>query len=407
MIHVAYRLWGGDGFFAKMLGTSMLSMFENTKEKVTIHIMHNERLTPDNRDKFCYIAGQYNQRVEFHNVEEIAGSTLRKFEAAYPLPSGINASWYPLIVHEVFPNLDKLIFLGADTIFNLDVAELWSYDLMRGGCGLAAVSEYFMKGSHEVLPVTKDGYARHEDCFNADVLLVKPDFFRENFEQLLSACKFVYDKGYYLCEQDALNYLYAEKYLHLPSKFNVILSQLRKYMPKPYRLEKAIYHFNIDKPSFDTDDIYNRLYWNYFFKTPWATPDMLGNLNKALEKTFGQILNDSRNLTLNVTNLLSERRRAFLVAEGFVESVKKIFAIKPDEPVIDLSEGGEMLIKRLNEKKGQIILFILANNYWQIRNFLISRNFVEETDFVNAALFLSERHGVKFNLNTTEIVQAI
>lgn len=52
MIHVAYRLWGDDGFYAKMLGTSMLSMFENTKEKVTVHIMHNERLTPDNRDKF-------------------------------------------------------------------------------------------------------------------------------------------------------------------------------------------------------------------------------------------------------------------------------------------------------------------------------------------------------------------
>ena len=77
MIHVAYRLWGGDGFFAKMCGTSMLSIFENTKEKVTVHIMHNERLTFDNRAKFCYIANQYNQQVEFHNVEEIAGDILR------------------------------------------------------------------------------------------------------------------------------------------------------------------------------------------------------------------------------------------------------------------------------------------------------------------------------------------
>ena len=76
MIHVAYKLWGGDSFYAKMLGTSMLSMFENTKEKVTVHVMHNERLTPDNRGKFCYIAGQYGHQVEFHNVEEIAGASL-------------------------------------------------------------------------------------------------------------------------------------------------------------------------------------------------------------------------------------------------------------------------------------------------------------------------------------------
>ena len=36
MIHVAYRLWGGDGYYAKMCGTSMLSMFEKTREKVTV-----------------------------------------------------------------------------------------------------------------------------------------------------------------------------------------------------------------------------------------------------------------------------------------------------------------------------------------------------------------------------------
>ena len=116
MIHVAYRLWGGDGFYAKMLGTSMLSIFENMKEKVTVHVMHNDRLAPDNRGKLCYIAGQYGQQIEFHNVEQIAGSTLRKFEEVHPTKSGINspsASWYLLIVHEVFPELDKIIFLGV------------------------------------------------------------------------------------------------------------------------------------------------------------------------------------------------------------------------------------------------------------------------------------------------------
>ncbi len=154
MIHAAYRLWGGDGFYAKMLGTSMVSMFENTKEKVTVHIMHNDRLTPDNRGKFCYIAGQYNQQVEFHNVEEIAGATLRKFEAAYPNPSGINVAWYPLIIHEVFPDLDKIIFLGADTIFNLDVAELWDYDLTGGGLWICRrrrnkITQKFFSFMHE------------------------------------------------------------------------------------------------------------------------------------------------------------------------------------------------------------------------------------------------------------------
>ena len=236
MIHVAYRLYGGDGFYAKMLGVSMLSMFENTKEKVTIHIMHNDRLTVDNRDKFCYIAGQYNQQVEFHNVEKIAGATLKKFDEAYPTGCEMSPAWYPLIAHEVFPDLDKIILLGADTLFNLDIAELWNYSLDGLEYPIAAVSEYFMKGSHEILPISKDGYAKHEDCFNSDVLLINPDIFRKNFESILNACKFVYEKKYWLCEQDALNYLFSAKYLHLPSKFNTLLGQLCRYKPKPYPL---------------------------------------------------------------------------------------------------------------------------------------------------------------------------
>jgi len=49
----------------------------------------------------------------------------------------------------------------------------------------------------------------------------------------------------------------------------------------------------------------------------------------------------------------------------------------------------------------------LSDDYWKIRSFLLSKNFVEDTDFVNGALFLSERHGVKFSFSTREIVQAI
>lgn len=227
MIHVAYRLWGGDGFYAKMLGSSMLSMFENTKEKVTVHIMHNDRLTPDNRGKFCYIAGRYSQQVEFHNVEEIAGATLRKIEAVHPIKSGVNASWYSLIVHEVFPNLDKLIFLGADTVINLDIGELWAYDLTgRDELGLGAVPE--IKSPPQRFRLCTDNLVKHENYFNGDVFLLKPNFFRENFERILNSCKFIYENKYGFFEQDVLNYLFSEQYLKLPYRFNEILGDIRR-----------------------------------------------------------------------------------------------------------------------------------------------------------------------------------
>lgn len=403
MIHVAYRLWGGEGFYAKMTGTSMLSMFENTKEKVTVHIMHNDRLTPDNREKLCQIADKYKQRIEFHNVEQIAGDTLRKIEAVHPLKSEVNSSWYPLITHEVFPKLEKIILLGADTVFNLDVAELWANDLKKSGYGFGAVVE--QKSPKERFQLCMDNLAKHENYFNSDVLLINPKFFRENFDTILDGCKFIYEeKKYIFNEQDVLNYLFSEKYLKLPYKFNAILFDIRRVDPPPYRLEKAIYHFAGLKPDLNTDDIFNRLYLENFLKTPWANVDMFGNIDKAFTKMFKNYLNESKNTLLHFTNLLSKRRRMFFIEDRFIETVKQIFEIRDDEPIMDLSTEVATLVQRMNAARGEAILFVFVGNYPSVQNFLRSQNFTEGIDFVNALTFLSERHGFQFNFGTGSVL---
>ena len=394
MIHVAYRLWGGDGFYAKMCGTSMLSMFENTKEKVTVHIMHNDRLTPDNRGKFCYIAGQYNQQVEFHNVEEIAGATLRKFEAAHPL-EGSNytiASWYPLIVHEVFPNLDKLILLGADTIINLDIAELWAYDL--GEYGFGAVPEILNALIQaRIVKLIPDGYVRHEDYFNADVLLVKPKFFQENFEQILEACKFIYDKQYRFLEQDALNYFSSGEYFHLPQKFNAMIGR-----PIRVCVSNTICHYTGGssgaKPSINTDSIYNKLYLEYFLKTPWATADMFGNMDKAFRKQYDRLKGEF----LRYTNLLSCRERLFLIDKSMMGKMRTIFVIRDDETIIDASDSVAMdkFFETLDELRDKKLIYLLSNNFKPVVDKLHKRDFLGGRDYVNAFIFLSEKDGGKW-----------
>lgn len=417
MIHVAYRLWGGEGFYAKMLGTSMLSMFENTKEEVTVHVMHNDRLTKDNYGKLCYIAGQYNQHIEFHNVEEIAGSTLRKFEEAHPIKSGINAAWYPLITHEVFPDLDKIIFLGADTVFNLDVGEMWQYEL--GEYGFAAVPEICNKVPKEYFKIIVDGYVRHEDYFNVDVMILKPTFFRDNFTTILDGLKFINKKriesnysAYLACEQDTLSYLYSKNYLKLPGKFNYIMLWHRMFEPSDsLRLEPAIYHFADPraKPSLDTDDVFNRLYFEYFLKTPWATPDMFGNMDKELKNIFRTTVNNLKGNLLHFTNLLTQRQRAFFVNKHNIDAMKKIFEIKDDELIINASQidAGEILLDEMVKSKGTKIFILFVDYYYQIGRFLLSKNFQEGIDFVNATMFLSERHGFKPNFDTKPIVQAM
>ena len=405
MIHVAYRLWGGDGFFAKMCGTSMLSMFENTKEEVTVHIMHNERLTRDNRDKFCYIAGQYNQRVEFHNVEEIAGATLRKFEAVHPIKSGINASWYPLIVHEVFPNLDKLIFLGADTIINLDIAELWEYDLDKIGVGLAAVPEAFSGTKATSLKLVMDGYVRHENYINADVLLIKPEFLMENFEKIIEGCKFILDNKYPNKEQDLLNYLFSEHMFKLPRKFNILLFRLRR--DQLFVVEKGICHYAAGgrKPSLDTADIYNRLYFEYFLKTPFANADIFGKIYKSCKRQYDFL----KGQFLHYTNLLStHRKRVFLINKNDIEKMRLAFEIRDDEQVFDASDPDTLknFLETADEFKGKKIIFLLAGNLTgDLRKNLRGRNFAEGIDFMDARIFLLEKDGGMMNFDSRAVVR--
>ena len=280
---------------------------------------------------------------------------------------------------------------------------------MGGGYGFAAVPEILNKTPYEWLSVCVDKLVKHEDYFNDDVLLMRPSFFGENFGIILDACKFVHDKGYRLYEQDALNYLFSSNYLKLPDKFNKIPRNLRRFFPQPNYLEKAIYHFAAVKPSLNTDDIFNQLYWEYFLKTPFATADVFGNIDQAVKDMLHGNHNSSKEMLLYFTNLVAHRRRAFVVEKNNVDAVRNIFAVKEDELMIDATQpdAGKIFLEEIQKTRGQRTFFVFLANYAQVAQFLLQHNFTEGADFINAMLFLSERHGFKVDFDTKPIVQAV
>ncbi|MBR1807640.1 MAG: hypothetical protein IJ774_14815, partial [Selenomonadaceae bacterium] len=77
MIHVCFGMHDANGKYSKFVGTTMASIFENTLSEVTIHILHDSTLTDDNRDKFSWLAGRYNQHVKFYNVDELCPDEMK------------------------------------------------------------------------------------------------------------------------------------------------------------------------------------------------------------------------------------------------------------------------------------------------------------------------------------------
>ena len=149
MIHVCFALHDEIGRYSKFTGTAMLSLFENTNSQVTVHLLHDNTLTRDNREKFIYLAGRYEQAVKFYNVEELCADKISEMTALIPSLKNSrlsNAAIYRLIIPQLLSVcIDKCIYLDSDIIVNSDIKELWQVELADKQ-PLVAVPETFNNG---------------------------------------------------------------------------------------------------------------------------------------------------------------------------------------------------------------------------------------------------------------------
>ena len=143
MIHVCYALRDESGHYSKYPATSMLSMFENTHEKITVHLLHDSTLTDELRKKFLGLVYKYDQEIKFYNVETFAPDLIEQAKNLYwnKFIPGRVAVMYRLMIPNILPSdITKVIYLDADTIVNLDINEMWQIDL--GNHAIGTVTEH-------------------------------------------------------------------------------------------------------------------------------------------------------------------------------------------------------------------------------------------------------------------------
>ena len=399
MIHVCFGLSDKDGRYSKFTGTAMLSMFENTHEEVTVHILHDNTLSNDNRDKLSYIAGRYHQHIEFHNVEEVCKDEIERinqlFEAERSRETFSMGKFYRLMTpYLLSEEVNKIIYLDSDIIVHLDIAELWKYSL--GDKPLAAISEIELKTTDfERFVFVNNNVINKEDYFNSGVMLISLKNIREKeIKNLWSAIEFrASNQKCYFYDQDCLNLAFSKNYLKLPNKFNNHPSVARI---TENIINQYIYHYAWNSLHLNFLDKFNELWFSYFEKTPWFNKDIIGHLSES----FRQILNQReaylKNMATQSTVLMSGKTRAFFTTEPNIEFVQKVFNVREDEEIIPFvgQESLNALAKSMFESRGKKVYFMLLGQYYQLRPQLINSGFVEGRDFVNAAVFLSNANGV-------------
>ena len=261
----------------------MTSVFKNTREKITVHFIHDSTLNNIDKKKFLALAEKFDQKIIFYNVDEIFSKRIAEIKSKYDRIPGSDhwtiGAAYRLFAPEILPpEISKVIYLDADTLANLDILELWQIDI--GDYPIAAKVEAdtfpnespynlpeFAKHLHEIdLAVTNpkklcDEFhlVKQENYFASDVMILNLEQIRKIFAEegttLIDASIEIltrYPLQY--VDQDALNYLFSETCLHLPAKFNVFVGQVHNFFERTGLNEENsswIYHYSGYNQRFD------------------------------------------------------------------------------------------------------------------------------------------------------------
>ncbi len=388
MIHVCFGLHDKTGRYSKFTGTAMCSIFDNTASAVTVHILHDNTLTQDNREKFIYLAGQYGQLVKFYNVETLCADKTTEIRECFSRVDNTNftiATFYrifsPFILSE---EIGKVIYLDSDIIVTLDINELWKID--TGDKPLGTVWSY---------QISLSGVVKAEDYFNAGVLVMNLKALRDKEQAMKTGLKFFAENPGHerWLDQDLLNYCFASQAVKLPLKFNCQV----QYHARPIKEVpgRKIYHYLGGREALhlQMNDPFNRLWMKYFIRTPFFDEETIGRLYAG----FQQIHVGLKNSMIQLSAVMSGKERAFFTVPQSLDVVKKIFFIRDDEEII-FAENQESLKKLLDAMKnsgGKKVFFIMLMNF--PFNLLTQAGFAAGKDFVNGFEFFSEAHGVPLN----------
>jgi lipopolysaccharide biosynthesis glycosyltransferase len=391
MIHICFGLHDADERYSKFVGTTMVSIFENTDSPVAIHILHDTTLTDDNRDKFSRLTEKYNHHVEFHNVEELCPDEINFLheKLADKIKTRFSSgAFYRLLVKKIF-DLDKIIYLDSDIVVNLDINELWQQDLQD--YPLAAVPEIEATSNHMIKDkfLLNNHIVKLDNYFCSGVMMFNLDKLDENF--FYKGVQFLADNP--ACEsvdQDILNAFFSENYSKLVQKFDAFISTERDWnLP----LRKKIYHYAgmSTCTSLDFNDAYNRLFFENFAKTPWFDIEVLARFGKQFRNEHDVMLLRNQKLM----KLCAEHNRAFFLHPDDVEKAKEIFGIQDDEPIIEIHDKESLkdLVLKMRDMGDRRVFFIFYHNWMLLRSFLVKCGFREYEDFVNGKTFLAREQG--------------
>ena len=288
-IQIAFCL---DDGYAAHCATVMASVMENNKgERVTFHLL-SDSLGEENKQTIeAWTARHEGMTARFYHIDS------RRFEAfSVGKSTYLNISTYfRLILPELLPDLDKVIYLDCDTLVCGSLRELWNIDISR--YALAGVrdriNDYVRVYNRLDYPMT-DGYV------NAGVLLINLHRWREDnvLERAVDIAHTMVGR-LHNHDQDIINKLYHGEILFLSFRWNVLewflyeerfIHISRRYYAEIERAiaSPTILHYCTPAKPWNTECVnpFANLYAKYRAMTPWPTFKVTRRSHPTVKQRF-------------------------------------------------------------------------------------------------------------------------
>ena len=176
--NVAHIVYASDERFSEILGVSLTSLYENTKDMndVIVYILDNG-ISDENKMKIENLSKKYGKTdpiwIKSLNISEVISMKVAT-------DRGSLAQYARLFVSRLLPtDLDRVLYLDCDIIINKSIKALWNLDLQNKTIG--ALMDAFSKYYRANIDLQPD-----DIMFNSGVMLIDLTRWKEqNVEERL------------------------------------------------------------------------------------------------------------------------------------------------------------------------------------------------------------------------------
>lgn len=225
--------------FVPYLSTMLESILEhaNPSRGYDIIVLHRD-ISAENQHKMQLQAAPYpNCSVRFANVQSYFDSLHLFVNQHLSIET-----YYRLVVQDLMPEYEKILYLDSDMVSESDVAEL--YDINIGDCMIGAVKDIDIAGQVKTNPEMR-AYVMNQiglndpfEYFQAGVLILNLNAFRKNVtvHELL---KIASEKEWKCHDQDVLNHVCRGSVYYIPQEWNVLMNWQEQDRSREKILKKA------------------------------------------------------------------------------------------------------------------------------------------------------------------------